>query len=163
METTKAIKTISEIFKEFLTDQKNRINARTFMKYQTIIELYGSYLNRYWPGHDGEGGKITEAERAGEAAKDLPNATEVLDLLNTYCDEHAPAKHGGEIQDHFWIDRIEPGKLWLNPLTAAPSGMGPIPVPKRVTALCEPGWDFGGVVAKFGKGWRLLEVWKVSP
>jgi hypothetical protein len=37
------------------------------------------------------------------------------------------------------------------------------PVPKPVTALCEPGWDIGGVVAKVGKGWRLIGVWNVSP
>jgi len=50
----------------------------------------------------------------------------------------------------------------LNPLTGS-SVIGPIPVPKQVTVLCEPGWDIGGVVAKVGKGWRLVEVWNVSP
>ena len=83
-------------------------------------------------------------------------------LFNAYCDEHASAKHGGEIEDHFYIDRIEPGKLWLNPLTGS-SVIGPIPVPMQVTALCEPGSDIGGVVVKVGKGWRLVEVWNVSP
>jgi len=225
METTKPTKTISQVFEEFLADQKGRISARTFSKYQSIIQLYGSYLENYWPGHNGESGKITKAggtycstfgsedatvgfseflgyfmprkvmcgketmqaagtvtkklakrlaekgyiedteeaqKRAGEAAKDLPNATEVLDLLNAYCDQTAPDRHGGEIEDHFYIDRIEPGKLWLNPLTGS-SVIGPVPVPKQVTALCESGWDIGGVVAKVGKGWRLVEVWNVSP
>ncbi|MSQ94783.1 MAG: hypothetical protein EXR98_09540 [Gemmataceae bacterium] len=221
METTKPTKTISQVFDEFLADQKPRISAKTFSKYQSIIQLYGSYLESYWPGHDGEYDKITKAggtycstfgpedatdgyseflgyfmprkamcgkdlmqaagtvtkklakwlaekgyvedtedaqERAGEAAKDLPNAQTVLDILNAHCDEHAPAQHGGEIQDHFTIDLIEPGKLWLNPMTAGNSVIGPIPVPKQVTALCAPGWDIGGVVAKVGKGWRLVEV-----
>jgi hypothetical protein len=85
-------------------------------------------------------------------------AQTVLDILNACCDKHAPAKHGGEIEDHFFIDRIEPGKLWLNPLTGS-SVIGPIPVPNQVTALCEPGWDIGGVVVKVGKGWRMVEVW----
>ena len=226
METTKPAKTISQVFEEFLADQKGRISANTFSKYQNIIQLYESYLERYWPGHEGEYDKLTKAggtycttfgpeeatdgyseflgyfmprkvicgketmqaagtvtkklakwlsekgyikdtedaqERAGDAAKDLPNAQTVLDILNAYCDDHGPAKKGGEIEDHFWIDRIEPGKLWLNPLTAGKSVIGPIPVPKQVTALCKPGWDIGGVVAKVGKGWRLVEVWNVSP
>jgi len=226
MATAKPVKTISAIFDEFLADQKDRISHKTFLKYQSIIGLYKSYLESYWPGHDGEYDKITKAggtfcgtfgpedatagyseflgyfmprkvmcgkdtmqaagtvtkklakwltekgyvedteyeqERAGAAAKDLPNATEVLDLLNAYCDETAPDRHGGEIEDHFWIDRIEPGKLWLKPLTAHPSVIGPIPVPTQVTALCEPAWDIGGVVAKVGKGWRLIEVWNVTP
>jgi hypothetical protein len=38
-----------------------------------------------------------------------------------------------------------------------------VPVPTKLTALCEPGWDIGGVVAKVGKGWRLIEVWNVAP
>lgn len=37
------------------------------------------------------------------------------------------------------------------------------PVPKRMTALCEPGWDIGGVAAKVAKRWRVVEVWNVSP
>jgi hypothetical protein len=226
MDTPRPMKTISQVFEEFLADQKDRISAKTFSKYQSIIQLYGSYLESYWPGHDGEYDKITKAggtycgtfgpedategyseflgyfmprkvmcgkdtmraagtvtkklakwlaekgyvedtenaqEQASEAAKDLPNAQEVLDILSAYLGETAPAKHGGEIEDHFWIEKIEPGKLWLNPLTAGKSVIGPIPVPKRVTALCEPGWDIGGVVAKVGKGWRLVEVWNVSP
>lgn len=160
METTKPTKTISQLFEEFLADQKGRISVKTFSKYQSIIQLYGSYLESYRPGHDGESSKITKAggtycstfgpedvtggyseflgyfmprkvmcgndlmqaagtvtkklakwlaekgyvedtedaqEQAGEAAKDLPNAQTVLDILNAYCDEHAPAKHGSDI------------------------------------------------------------------
>jgi len=61
------------------------------------------------------------------------------------------------------IDRIEPGKIWLHPLTSGDSMIGPIPVSRQATALCEPGWDIGGAVVKVGKGWRLVEVWNVSP
>jgi len=225
METTKPAKTISQLFEEFLNDQKGRISVKTFSKYESIIRLYGSYLEHYWPGHDSEYDKIIKAggtyctaygpedvtggyseflgyfmprkvmcgndlmqaagtvtkklakwltekgyvedtedaqQRAGEAAKDLPNSQTVFDILNAYCDEHAPARSRGEIEGHFWIERIVPGKLWLNPI-AGSSVIGPIQVPKQVTTLCEPGWDIGGVVAKVGKGWRLVEVWNVSP
>ena len=225
METTKPAKTITQVFDEFLADQKDRISHKTFLKYQNIIGLYESYLENYWPGHDNESGKITAAggtycgtfgaedatdgysefldyfmprkvmcgketmqaagtvtkklakwlaekgyiedtedaqERAGKAARELPNAHTVLDMLNAYCDETAPVRHGGEIADHFYIDRVEPGKLWLDPITGS-SVIGPIPVPKQAAALCQPGWDIGGVVVKVGKGWRLLEVWNVSP
>jgi hypothetical protein len=226
MKTAKPEKTIAEIFEEFLTDQKARISHKTFLKYEGIIGLYKSYLESYWPGHDGEYDKITKAggtfcgtfgsddatagyseflgyfmprkvmcgketmqaagtvtkklanwlaemgyiedtedvqERAGEAARDLPRASKVLDLLDAYVDETAPARHGGEIEDHFWIERIEPGKLWLKPLTAGGTVIGPVQVPKQVTQLCQPMWDIGGVVAKTPQGWRLVEVWNVSP
>ena len=61
METTKPTKTISQVFEEFLADQKGRISVKTFSKYESIISLYGSYLESYWPGHDGESSKITKA------------------------------------------------------------------------------------------------------
>jgi hypothetical protein len=54
-------KTISQVFEEFLADQKARISPKTFLKYQSIISLYQSYLESYWPGHDGEYDKITKA------------------------------------------------------------------------------------------------------
>jgi len=226
METTASAKTISQVFEEFLADQRGRISENTLSKYQYAIQLYESYLESYWPGHDAEHDKVTKSggtycgtfgpedttlgysefldyfmprkvicskstmqsagtvtkklakwlakkgyiedtedaqERAGAAAKDLPNAQTVFDLLNDCCIEHAPAKLGSEIQGHFWIDRIEPGKIWLYSLTSDDSAIGPIPVPRQATALCEPGWDIGGVVAKVGKSWRLVEVWNVSP
>jgi hypothetical protein len=224
MKTTE--KTISQLFDEFLADQKDRISHKTFLKYRSIIGLYKSYLESYWPGHDGEYDKITKAggsycgtfgpddatagyseflgyfmprkvmcgketmqaagtvtkklakwlaekgyiedteddqKRAGAAAKDLPNARAVVDLLDAYIDEKAPSRQGNVIEDHFWIEKIEPGKLWLKPLTAGDSVIGPIPVPPEVTQLCKAMWDIGGVVAKTSQGWRFVEVWNVSP
>ena len=54
-------KTISQVFEEFLADQEARISHKTYLKYQSIISLYKSYLESYWPGHDGEYDKITKA------------------------------------------------------------------------------------------------------
>src|SRR4051812_29871762 len=76
--------------------------------------LAGEVIRRVLPGVGGKGTEYAQ-EQAGAAAKDLPNAQTVLDVLNAYCDDHAPATHAGEVEG---IDRIEPGKLWLNPLTA---------------------------------------------
>jgi hypothetical protein len=114
-----------------------------------------------------EKGYVTDTEdaeeRASEAERDLPTAQKVLDLLDDYVEWNVPERTGKEIEDHFWIERIEPGKLWLKPMTEYPSVIGPVPVPAQVTKLCRPMWDIGGVVAKVGKGWRLVEVWNVSP
>jgi len=225
MQTTKPEKTIAQVFDEFLADQKTSISHKTYLKYQSIIHLYGMYLENYWPGHNDEYDRITDAggtycttfgpedvtsgyseflgyfmprkvmcgketmqaagtvtkklakwlaekgyvedteydqERAGKAAKDLPNASAVVDLLNAYADETAPARQGKVIEDHFWIEKIEPGNLWLMPLMAG-NTIGPIPVPGQVTQLCKEGWDIGGVVGKTAKGWRFIEVWNVSP
>jgi len=208
------------------TPESGRTSPKTVSKYRGIIELFASYLERYWPGHDGDSNRVTKAggtfcgtfgpeditagyseflgyfmprkviagketmkaagtvlkklakwlaekgyvkdagdalEQAGEAAKDLPASQDVLDLLDAYIDEHAPDDYSQEIEDHFWISRIEPGKLWLEPFTAGPAQIGPVPVPQRVTKLCRTRWDLGGVVAKTPRGWRLIEVWNLSP
>src|SRR5207245_8464594 len=70
-----------------------------------------------------------DQKRAGKAARDLPNARKVLDLLDAYVDATARIRHGGEIEDHFWIERIEPGTLWLKPLTVGETIIGPVAVP----------------------------------
>jgi hypothetical protein len=226
MKSDKPTKTISQVFEEFLADQAARISPNTLSKYEGIIQLYEAYLERYWPGHDGEYDKVTKTggtycgtfaaeeategyseflgyfmprkvmcgkgtlqaagtvtkklakwlaekgyikdttyaqDRARSAAKDLPKAQEVVDLLNDLVEMNDPATGGREIEDHFYIDRIEPGKLWLEPLTDTASVIGPILVPQKVTAICEPGWDIGGVVAKGGNGWQFVEVWNVTP
>jgi hypothetical protein len=106
--------------------------------------------------------KIAQQE-AREAAKDLPDVQEVLDLLAGYVDVHAPDKYKDEIEGHFWIRRIESGKLWLEPITGIGKVIGPVPVPKEVTASCQEMWDIGAVVVKTARGWRFLEVWSVSP
>jgi hypothetical protein len=102
-------------------------------------------------------------ERAGEAARDLPAARDVADLLEAYVDEHAPDHYSREIEDHFTITRIEPGRLWLEPFTSGDREIGPVPVPQEVSRRCRVGWDIGGVMVKTTKGWRLREVWNVSP
>ena len=103
-------------------------------------------------------------ERAGEAAKDLPNALKILDILSGIVDGTSPPRHRGAISDHFMIEKIEPGQLWLQPVMAYPSTtVGPVSVPTEVTALCKIGWDIGGVLMKRGKGWELVEVWNVTP
>lgn len=220
-------KTITQVFNEFLADQKTRLSPRTFSNYESVIDLFKHYLEGYWPGHDQDeyeritsqggtycdtfgpeeildcysdflgyfmpnkvmGGKelmqasgtvtkklakwmaekgyaeeTEEAQsRAKEAAKDLPTAQDVLKLLEDFVDINFPAHYGDEIEDHFTITKIEPGKLWLEPLVADEGVIGPVPVPVQVTKKCGEMWDISGVVVKTKSGWRFREVWKVSP
>jgi hypothetical protein len=225
--STKSAKTISQVFEEFLADQKAHQSAKTHSKYRSILQLFEAYMESYWPDHDQEEyNRITGAggtfcgtfgpeaipagyseflgyfmprkviagketmkaagtvlkklakwlsekgyvknaddaqQRASEAVKDLPASQEVLDLLDAYIDAHQPDRYSEAIEDHFWIKRIEVGQLWLEPLTAGRMQIGPVPVPRKVTQLCQTMWDIGGVVAKTSRGWRFIEVWNVTP
>ena len=102
-------------------------------------------------------------EQAGDAARDLPAARELADFLAEYVDQHAPDHYSREIEDHITVTRTSPGKLWLEPFTSGDREIGPVPVPHEVSRQCRVGWDIAGIVVKTRKGWRLLDVWNVSP
>ena len=68
-----------------------------------------------------------------------------------------------ELEGHFLIQRTGPKQIWLESMSDGDKKIGPIPVPAQVARACKVGWDVGGVVARTGKGWRLVEVWNISP
>jgi hypothetical protein len=101
--------------------------------------------------------------RVREAARDLPASQKLLDALNDWLDETAPIRSGKEIEGHFLIDRVEPTQIWLESMLSGDSRIGPIPVPVAIARACKVGWDIGGVVVRTRAGWRLVEVWNISP
>ena len=198
----KPTKTIDHVCKEFLDEQEMRLSSSTFSKYESIVDLLRSCLERYWPGHEQEEyNRITKAggtfcgtfgpeeilgglseflgyfmphkviagrdtmkaagtvtkklvkwlaekgyvkdsqslemaeERAAVATRELPASQDVVDILEAYLDEHAPEHYSQEIEDHFSVTRVEPGKLWLEPLASSIREIGPVPVPRR-SAIC---------------------------
>jgi hypothetical protein len=227
MKTPEPDKTIDQLFAEFLADQEARLSPKTYSKYEGIIDLYRSYLERYWPGHSGTdydavtGSKGTDCgtfgaeditagfseflgyfmprkviaghetmkaagtiikklarwlvekgyteddesirELVGEAARDLPASQKLLDDLYDWLSETGPVRSGKEIEGHFLIQRVGPRQIWLEPMIPGDPEIGPIPVPAQVARVCKVGWDVGGVVALTNKGWRLVEVWNISP
>ena len=102
-------------------------------------------------------------ERAADGARELPAAQDVVDLLEAYVDMHAPERYSQTYEDHFTVMRILSGKLWLQPFTSGGSTIGPVPVPPEVSRICQLGWDISGVAVRTPEGWRLMEVWNVSP
>ncbi len=102
-------------------------------------------------------------ERVREAARDLPASQKLLDDLNDWLDEAGPVRSTKQLEGHFFIQRVEPKQIWLESLLSGESEIGPIPVPAHVARACKVGWDIGGVVARTRTGWRLVEVWNISP
>lgn len=105
----------------------------------------------------------TTSELVGEYARDLPASQKLLDRLDDWLAENAPEHYGREVEGHFWIRRVEPGRLWLELMIPGEGEIGPIPVPEAITRACKVGWDVGGVVGQTARGWRLVEVWNISP
>ena len=59
MSQSKPTVTIEQAFREFLAEQEARLSPATVSKYESILDLFGSCLERYWPGHDEEYERIT--------------------------------------------------------------------------------------------------------
>jgi len=53
-------KTIEDVFDEFIDEQEARLSQAGFEKYATVLDLLEAYMERYWPGHDGDREKITK-------------------------------------------------------------------------------------------------------
>ena len=54
-------KTIEQVLDEFLDEQEARWSPATYRRYETVVNLLKASMERYWPGHEGEGGKVTKA------------------------------------------------------------------------------------------------------
>jgi hypothetical protein len=102
-------------------------------------------------------------EMVSESARDLPASQKLFDDLSDWLSENEPVKSGREIEGHFLIQRTGPRQIWLESLIDNDQEIGPITVPAKVAKACKVGWDLGGVVALTSKGWRLVEVWNLSP
>src|SRR5947209_7672284 len=52
MDTPRPMKTIAEVFAEFLAEQKARLSHQSYRKYASIIDLLRLYLESYGPRHE---------------------------------------------------------------------------------------------------------------
>ena len=103
------------------------------------------------------------SERVRESARDLPATQKLFDSLGDWTDQNAPIHFQKKVEGHFLIQRIGPKEIWLEPFMTGEPVLGPIPVSAKIARACKLGWNIGGAVAKTAKGWRLVEVWNVSP
>ncbi len=99
----------------------------------------------------------------GTTARDLPASQKLLDNLCDWLAGTGPVSSSRQIEGHFLIQRTGPAQIWLESMLTRDREIGPIPVPPNVAKACKVGWDIGGVVALTSKGWRLVEVWNISP
>ena len=67
-----------------------------------------------------------------------------------------------QIEDHFQITRLEPGKVWLTGLIDGRE-RGPIQLPDEISRRCQVGWTVSGVIGRIGRRWQFLEAWNVYP
>jgi len=101
-------------------------------------------------------------ERAERAARDLPRADRLGELLMDLAEAGPPVEveslaEEEIVDDYLPIERVESSALFFE------GGIGPLAVPKEASELAEVGWEVNVVLARTSGGWRLLEVGCVYP
>ncbi len=113
-------------------------------------------------GYVGEPERAVAVELAARAARDLPRADRLADLLykqSTGLPDFDPA----ELSESDWlegclvIEAVEPGALFFD------GGIGPVATCEEAARLAEPGWVVNVVLARLEESWRVVEVGNVSP
>ena len=124
----------------------------------TVMKKLGKWLR--------EKGYVTDeqaedlVDRGSDAARDLPAAEELAQMLMDYAD-YTAVDCKESLEDHFTIEAIEPGKLRLSDLSGAEEIV--VPVSRDISNACRVGWTLAAAVGKTAKGWRILEAWNVYP
>jgi hypothetical protein len=94
----KVEKTIDEVLKEFLAEQKARLGGRTYSNYEGVIHWLRSYCESYWPGHDGEYDAVT---KAGGTFCGRYGPEDIAEAFSMFLDYFIPRKCLGP---QVWID-----------------------------------------------------------
>lgn len=109
------------------------------------------------------------AERSAAAARDLPRAERIAQILRDASDRlgiDATALDDNDYLefDHFTIAKVEPGRLWMEVWQdGTMRERGPIPIPEAATRWLRPGWTISCSLGRVRKSWHLLEVANVYP
>lgn len=117
-------------------------------------------------GHISEEEAMEGAEEGSAAARDLPRAEQAVKILYRAGEKvlFDPGKVGDEDYlefDHYGIDKVEPGKLWLK--VDGAKIIGPVSVPKEATELLRENWDISCALVRIKGKWRMVEVGNIYP
>jgi hypothetical protein len=126
----------------------------------TVTKKLAAWLHEQ--GYISERQRLEAVERGGDAARELPRADRLRELLH---DEMAktPPFDPEEIPDEHWvedflaIERVEPSALWFE------GEIGPVRVSRKASDLAEVGWGVNIVLAQLRGEWRIVELGFVYP
>jgi hypothetical protein len=126
----------------------------------TVTKNLASWLHEQ--GYISEDERADAVERGGDAARELPRADRLGELLHDEMVK-TPPFDPDDIPDEDWvedflaIERVEPGALWFE------GGIGPVRVSKKASDLAEVGWSVNIVLARLRGEWRIVELGFVYP
>jgi len=103
-------------------------------------------------------------ERGADAARDLPRAEELTQILWDCSQAQPPGAILEEWDDDLAeIQRVERGSIWFRDFRSGEE-IGPVEVPERASELARPGWTISALLlGRTRRGWRILELANVYP
>ena len=140
--------------------------VRKVMASQALLRTSGTVTKKLakWleaKGYAGADEAEEAIERGAVAARDLPRAERLTALLyQITSSRYSP--EDDDIEDQFEIERVEPGRIWLEVLDGCRQ-LVPINLPEKATELCRAGWTISGAIRRIGGEWVLVETWSVYP
>jgi hypothetical protein len=148
---------------EFLT----YFMVRKVLASQALLRAAGTVTKRLagWLAEHGyvdAAGAKRATEQGAAAARDLPPASALADALQDFADARNWGDAVEQIEDHFEITRVEPGRIWLAGLVDGRE-RGPIVLAEALSRQCQAGWTISGEIGRVGRQWQFLEVWNVYP
>lgn len=102
-------------------------------------------------------------ERVNELKADLPATMEVGKLMSEYAAKSSRGKYMEELNSHFNIKKIEPGKLWFEDYIVSEELIGPVLVSGEISSMCRVGWTVVLRIGKKGDVWRIIDSKSVYP
>jgi hypothetical protein len=125
----------------------------------TVTKKLGTWLGEH--GYLDAQETAIAVERGAEAARDLPRAEKLSNLLYDAAEkadvDTESLADDDYVDDYLMIERVEPGALWFE------GDVGPVPVPKAASDIAQVGWSVNVVLGRMGIGWQLIEVGNVYP
>jgi len=103
------------------------------------------------------------AEVVDELKGELPEVTELSDLIYNYIEDNPPGDVTETRDGYFKVTKIEPGKLWLGDYIGSGEAMGPVIVSDEISSSCKVGWTICLEMGRTGKGWEMMGSGNVYP
>lgn len=124
----------------------------------TVTKRLATWL--YEQGYVSDDEREIAVERGTEAARDLPRAEHLANLLydqSRAAPDFDPGDLGSGdlVEDYLVIERIEPGALYFA------GGIGPLSVSEQASKLAEVGWGVNITLARISGTWFVVEVGNV--
>jgi len=103
------------------------------------------------------------AEVVDELKDELPEVTELSDLIYNYIGDNPPGDVTETRDGYFTVTKTEPGKLWLGDYMGSEEDIGPVIVSDEISSICKVGWTICLEMGRTSKGWEMMGSGNVYP